>query len=103
MSKGKVDVELSSPIKVGSQEVRAISLREPKLKDHELFDDFPMDPDPSKMSAGKMLRLAKMAAESLGGLTPGEAGDIGLKDGLAIFTAVSVFFGEPPEETGPKA
>ena len=102
MSKGKIDIELSSPINVGGQEVRAISLREPKLKDCEVFDQMQFAED-AKISAGDMLRTARLAAERLGEITPGEAGDIGLADGIAIFTAVAGFFGEPPEETGPKA
>ena len=89
-----IEIKLTKPINTGDGEISTLTLREPTLKDHQAFDAVKMNEDGPEMSMGDMMQTAQLAAERLGGLTPGEAGSICIRDGVTIFTAVSAFFGE---------
>jgi len=99
----KIRIELSASINTGGgQQINTLELREPKLRDYQAFKHLRPGQSGAEMSVGDIMATAMTAAALLGGLTPGEAGDIAVADGMAIFEAVSLFF-EPPRRTGPTA
>lgn len=98
-----IEVKLKNPIKVGGEETDTITIREPKCKDFAVFEHLRPGADGDQLAMGDILHTSTLLAERLGGLTPAEAGDISIADGLAIFEAASVFFGEELGMTGPEA
>jgi hypothetical protein len=99
----KIEIHLIKPVNTGTGEMTLLCLREPTLKDHKAFAGIKINEDGINMSMGDMMETAQLAAEVLGGLTPGEAGSIGIQDGVAIFTALSPFFGDGQAVTGQMA
>lgn len=90
-----VKVKLSRPIKVGGEEVDELTVHEPKVKHLPMLDQLRLggDADSGSLVLTNLGSVMKTGIEQLCGLTPGEAAELSIPDGLRVGKVVLGFFG----------
>lgn len=89
-------ITLSTPIRVGGEMVKELTVEEPKAKHYEMIDQLAIKIDQNgEIELKNLGSLGFFAAMNLanGGLTAKEAGELAMKDLFSLAYAVAGFFG----------